>query len=243
MPKLLKKVSIFSFIFSLLLISAFGIGNKAYAVTNKHVIITFVGNLESGKTALRARLTNRNFDFELRQPTMMSDRIEHIVEYDANTRLVCTLWDTSGQPSVKDQILNHRIRGSHFVAIAVDMAAALKAGFNNLIEQCIVEWCEAVRRNTPDSKIILVGTKLDLVDPARIPEIRERFEAIPRIFVRFNSVLTSALRGDGLTEFFDIVKRKVNVATLPVYAPAPIPAIGERDDATHRNQGGRCNLL
>lgn len=72
---------VFGFIFSLFCLFSFCF-NTAYAI-DKEVLITFVGSLFSGKSALRARLAEQPFNFTVLAHTRRTDTTETLF-FNAN---------------------------------------------------------------------------------------------------------------------------------------------------------------
>ena len=226
MNKLFKKICCLSFVF-LFLACGFCM-DSVFAVT-KSLKVTFVGSFNSGKTALRCRVLGRPFNFQKRDPSRRSHCISEVMDYDRDTKLLCQFWDTSGDLSVKDQILSGRIKGSHIVVIVVDMSCKpSQAKYDNAVDEAIKEWYGAVRENSPLSEVMIVGTKIDLIPPAERDKAMRKLEAANTLYDHFSYILTSAKTGEGISEFFNIVRRMIDVSKLPA---VEYTAVGEADDA------------
>ncbi len=208
----------------------FGFQN-VFAVA-KTIKITFVGDLGSGKTALRCKLCKEPFNHTKRAPTRKSNMLAEVIDYDENTRLLCQIWDTSGDETVKEQILNMRIPDSEFVALVVDLSTRkekLKPGYDNIIAQAMGEWYPTIMEKLQNCKVILVGTKSDAVSEEELARLKRCITATKDLhYNHLETLVTSAITGEGIPDFFEIVKRCVDIRRAD-----PISKIddGAEDDA------------
>ena len=233
--KFLKRTLVSGLIFSFVFISL-PFANNVHALT-KCMKITIVGDYESGKTNIRNRMTGYRF-VATRNHTQTSDSIYEVIRYDQNTSILCKIWDAAGEAKVKKQILNDRILGSHFVIVTFDMTGTLNPKYDNLVEQAVIEWCNKIREKSPQSHIILVGTKADMVNSqAEVNKIRAKLEQMTQVFSRLSVAITSSYNGNGINALTDIIKNNTNVANLPT-CDNKFVAKGESDDASRT-----CTIL
>lgn len=239
MFKFLKSKSILAFILSFVLFPLF-CGNT-HAV-DRHLLISIVGNLKSGKTALRDMLMGRGFTINGNEkdyvPTMKAVReYKPLYTDDGNgTIIMCETWDTSGQINVKDDIINDRCQGSHFIFITFNMALEPKFGFDNVVKQAIAEWAMPISIKYPNSHIVLVGTKSDLATGENLKKIRIALDHAPHSINNLSFLITSSANGEGKMDLEDIIIRNVSIGNLPIWHNQYI-AKGASDDAD------KCTIL
>ena len=230
MNKLNNIIKKFILINFMLIVAFFGIKiNKVGAIT-KTIKITILGDYASGKTAFRHKICQEDFDFVTRDVTDRSNCVNEIIDYDETTKLLCQIWDTSGKSSVKEQILNMRITNSHFIVLTIDLSEkSLKPGYDNSILQAMGEWYPKIRAKCPNSKIILVGTKIDkITNPSEREQIDKCFSSIrDQHFGNIEYLIASALTGEGIDDFFDIIKATVDISKA---LPMKYTDFGAEDD-------------
>ncbi|MDR2074003.1 MAG: hypothetical protein LBP36_01345 [Oscillospiraceae bacterium] len=108
------------------------------------------------------------------------------------------------------------------------------------MKKSLEEWVEAVHRSSPESRIIFVGTKKDLVSEPKINELKGKLEGLTKTHVRFHYCLTSAIRDEGLEDFWNIIKTNINIADLPTVAYQHV-AHNAYDDV--KKNGKDCLIL
>lgn len=118
-----------------------------FAIT-KVLKIPFVGDYNSGKTALRAKLTGRYFNFDDIQHTQSSSNLVHTIDYNDDTKLCCMLWDNSGQTSVKEEILKDIVPNSQFVVIVVGLTDKVETPYTDVVDMAIKNGIYQSKKNT-----------------------------------------------------------------------------------------------
>ena len=108
--------------------SASDIGNDSLIyqlvrLKTKVLKVVFMGHKAAGKTACRSVLIDQPFDFLERNPTQRSNYapITYKVPIGADAVRV-EYWDTSGNDSLHDQVIDERAKDANFIILTVDFA-------------------------------------------------------------------------------------------------------------------------
>ena len=216
--------------------------NVSAAPTQKAVKIVFVGDRSAGKTAFRNTLIGQQF-VDNKGGTERSDVYLQAVPYDDETTLMCELWDTSGAPTIKEQVLNYRAKDANFVVLVIDLSSKADSPYDDILKQNMARWTCDINQTCPDVHIIFLGTKSDLITSNESAEIERKLGAWTTLYDNTHFLLTSAKRNINITGFFEMIKQVVRdknlLGSLPDWTHTRI-ATNESDDA--RKSGG-CTLL
>lgn len=175
--------------------------------------VIFVGNSQVGKTALM----NRFIDGEFSAPTQSTVNpifTPKSAISENGTEIMMQLWDTAGQE--KFQALSQVFyRDANVAAICIDLSDS--ATFST-----VSVWKERVLTHEPECKLILVGTKHDLVQgDAKNKALQELSEAAEAAHIEY-FYITSAKTGEGVNELFvQIATMGEAILTKPSNAPQP----------------------
>ena len=113
--------------------------------------VEVVGDLKVGKTSIINRLTKNSFSEEYR-PTKGYDFSTYLVKID-KTIIKFQIWDMCGEANYRSALMN--LYRNAQVGILVYSVTDFET-FKNLDE-----WISQLKQNAPDSKIILVGNKIE----------------------------------------------------------------------------------
>lgn len=217
--------------------------NVSAAPTQKAVKIVFVGDVSAGKTAFRNTLIGQQFDFDSKDGTERSDVYLQAVPYDDETTLMCELWDTSGKPTIKEQVLNFRAKDANLVVLTIDLSEKATIKYDDILKQNIPTWTQDIYQACPDVHIIFLGTKSDLITEEERTALERKLGAWTTLYGNTHFLLTSAKRNINITGFFEMIKQVVRdnnlLDSLPDWTHTRI-ATNESDDA--RKSGG-CTFL
>lgn len=184
----------------------------------KKADIAFVGFAGTGKSALRSRLIHQDFDFIQRTKTTFSSRVLAELTVDGNI-INCNLWDTPGDLRVKEQVINTRTRNADIVVILID----LSLDYQSTIRRSLLEWEKQISDVNPGAKIILAGTKVDLLTDEERQEAERKMkaytDAVRDLGGSTKSVLISSLEGTNIDKLVDIIKediREIGIDNLSI---------------------------
>lgn len=182
--KMLKKLSCLFVLGSMLL------QNSAFATKNLN--IAFVGLYASGKTALRAAATNTYFNYEERKRTEAANAFCNNLRY-FDKDINCCLYDTSGDPSVRNAIIVHRLQDADIAVITIDASKNAELGFNTVFKQNFAKWIGVINQVHPNLPILLAITKID--DAIDVDKLCDKVEFLKKAYIDtydFEGVATSA---------------------------------------------------
>ena len=111
-----------------------------------------VGDLKVGKTSIINRLTKNSFSEEYR-PTKGYDFSTYLVKIE-KTIIKFQIWDMCGEANYRSALMN--LYRNAQVGVLVYSINDFET-FKNL-----EEWITQLKNNAPDSKIILIGNKIDM---------------------------------------------------------------------------------
>ena len=155
--------------------------------------VIFVGNSQVGKTALM----NRYIDGEFTPPTQTTVNpifTPKTITSSNGTEIAIQLWDTAGQE--KFQALSQVFyRGSHIAAICFDPS-------DEASKEAVPQWKERVLSHEPNCALILVATKVDLIEQSSRMEINGVTSHIAEECGINNYFITSAKTGEQVDELF-----------------------------------------
>jgi small GTP-binding protein len=155
--------------------------------------VIFVGNSQVGKTALMNRFIDGEFT-PTTQTTVNPIFTPKVVESTNGTEITMQLWDTAGQE--KYQALSQVFyRGSHVAAICYEVSDASS-------KDAIPMWKERILNHEPGCAVILVATKIDLIESSErmnACEVASHAAAEHGIASYF---ITSAKTGEGVDDLF-----------------------------------------
>lgn len=213
--------------------------NCIYADVYRVLKISFVGDLSSGKTAFRDTLCGDEVDFESKKNTKKTTLRTVPKIYNENTYLMCELWDTSGQPKFKAQIIEKHIPGSNFVVIMLDAVGENRGQFDceTFMEHNMIEWMQEIRVQCPEAHVIWAFTKTDLLQPERRREVEQNIDRWANLYRgRVSTLFVSAKEGENMDQFFEVVKRVIREKNLLESLKCSHPPVDEK------SYGG-CQIL
>lgn len=235
-----KKLSIIVSAICMSIISSVNV----YASNQKKVKVVFVGDYASGKSAVRSVLYGQKFDFITHKPSLKSDKVTKIVIHNG-VALVCELWDTSGKSEIKDQIIDYRAKGAEFVVITVDLSREANKNFEDIFQENLIGWAQQIRTISPNTHIILLGTKSDLISSSEADYAKNELKGwADRYKGRMSSLVCSAINNDNVDGIINIIKRVLTpekVQQLKEWEDISV-ANNEVDDTT-KKKGGICIIV
>ena len=134
------------------IISDYNIKNDLFAK------LEVVGDLSVGKTSIINRLTKNSFSDEYK-PTKGYDFSIYLVKID-KTIIKFQIWDMCGEENYRSALMN--LYRNAQVGVLVYSVTEYET-FQNL-----EEWITQLKSNSPDSKIILIGNKIDVEDSREV---------------------------------------------------------------------------
>lgn len=152
--------------------------------------IILVGSVGVGKTSI----INKFFDSKVNKneaPTLSPASCNATVMLEDGSQVELQIWDTAGQERYQS-ISQMFYRDSKVVIVCYTVDD----------EGSIGMWLERVRSHTPNSKVFLVTTKVDLLDPEQQSDCIERGSEYVTKFRCQLHLMTSAKSGYGITEIF-----------------------------------------
>ena len=133
---------------------------RVNAFATKNLNIAFVGLYGSGKTALRATVTNTYFNYEERKRTEAANAFCNNLRY-FDKDINCCLYDTSGDPSVRNAIIVHRLQDADIAVITIHASKNATLGFNTVFKQNFAKWIGVINEVHPNLPVLLTVTKID----------------------------------------------------------------------------------
>lgn len=213
--------------FMVLILSIFSLNSFANAEV-RIIQVTFVGNLGSGKTYFRKAVCGTKYSdiFSSEHTTNTEFQSITIPFSDDNLQqLKIKCFDTS----IKSQIIDHRVKGSHFVVITVDSTKSVKKGayytYKDITDQNMREWYDLITEKYPECFVILLGTKTDTLSRQIEPGMKEsKYACFERKLVNISNQEKETIshvmgaitaRGySGVNEFFEIIKERIREINL-----------------------------
>lgn len=217
--------------FMVLILSIFSLNSFANAEV-RIVQVTFVGNLGSGKTYFRKALCGTKYSdiFSSDHTTNTEYQTVTIPFSEDNVKqLQIKCFDTSGDSDIKSQIIDRRVKGSHFVVITVDSTKGAKKGvyytYKDIADQNMREWYDIITERYPDCFIILLGTKTDTLSKTVEPGMKEStYDCFQRKLFNISdqeretiSYVMGSVTSEkytGINEFFEIIKERIKEINL-----------------------------
>lgn len=218
--------------FTALILSIFSLNSFANAEV-RIVQVTFVGNLGSGKTYFRKAVCGEKFsDIYLSESHTTNTEFQNVTipfSDDNLKQLQIKCFDTSGDSDIKSQIIDHRVKDSHFVVITVDSTKSVKKGayytYKDITDQNMREWYDLITEKYPECFVILLGTKTDTLSKQVEPGMKEsKYDCFERKLVNISNqeketisyVMGAIAAGgySGINEFFEIIKERIREINL-----------------------------
>ena len=156
--------------------------------------IVVLGHFGVGKTSLIRRFVNDSFSDNYKV-TIGVHITKKIVEISAEETISLILWDLEGTDEVH-MIRESYLLGSHGIIFVFDVSRP--STFQNLNEDLGI-----VAKKTPNTPMIVVGNKLDLVNNDELQSLLKGNE------IEAN-YLTSAKTGDAVNELFTYLATLLN---------------------------------
>jgi small GTP-binding protein len=166
--------------------------------------ICILGTFGAGKTSLVRRTVYGLFDeqFLTTIGVQISPKLFPCLEHPhskASVRLKMILWDLAFIDILNDTIRNY-FRGSHAAMVVYDLTRP--ESFDSSIE-----FLQAFREMNPDSPVVFVGNKSDLIPEAHANS--SQFLSHLRQHEGQDAFFTSARSGAGIEEAFELLARNV----------------------------------
>ena len=160
--------------------------------TSRPIRVIIVGNTQIGKTALIDRVVTGEFTEETKA-TLSPTSKKFIAETSGGQEVDLRLWDTAGQERFQ-AISNMFYRDSDIGLVCFDCS-------NPACYTSIPVWRSAILEHEPKCRLMLVGTKVDLVDESRQGEITAEANAlaVKYGFGEGNVICTSAKTGQNVS--------------------------------------------
>jgi small GTP-binding protein len=164
--------------------------------------VVLIGNAGVGKTSLVMKLQLP--DSPLPRESTLSPK-DHPQEFTTSLhqRVILDIWDTAGQEKYR-AISSLYFRRAQVAIVCFDPLAHPQ-GSNSAKDTSVREWVDQVHSHEPDCKIVLVGTKSDLMSEAQRRAASDVDESILPHTDYETYFLTSALTGEGVHELFALV--------------------------------------
>ena len=169
--------------------------------------ITVIGDGAVGKTSLIKKYTQGSFqnDYIATLGTQFS-KYEEVIDGD---KVELYLWDIAGQDSF-DALRQRFYTGSSGAIIVFSHAPEQSASFDH-----VHKWLGDLKKHCGNIPIVLFGNKVDLVDNDELASNPENPKSDSNVekFAKDNRFIgyykTSALTGDGVTDAFKALVRKL----------------------------------
>ena len=164
--------------------------------TNIFKVIT-AGDGAVGKTTLLHRYVDGKFVFNT-QMTLGVEIFTKSVDIGEKT-IMLQLWDYGGQPQFRFMLDSYSL-GCRGAFLMFDLTRYITI-------ESIEEWVNICRSDKPDIPILLIGTKLDLVEDVMVAddialEIKEKYGFI-------DYLKTSSKTGENVNKAFDILVKNI----------------------------------
>ncbi|HME51571.1 MAG TPA: Rab family GTPase [Candidatus Lokiarchaeia archaeon] len=144
-----------------------------------------------GKTTFLHRYLTKQFLQDSKLTVGVSFQSHCCVRQGKNINLV--LWDLGGQERFRF-VQKPYIKGAVAAFVMFDMSR-----FNTLLE--LKEWIELIRETTSSSvPIMLVGSKLDLIDPDDLPSINKEADQFAKEMNLMGCITISSKSGENVEE-------------------------------------------
>lgn len=175
-----------------------------------HVRILLIGDSGVGKSSLISSYVSRHFPEEV--PPIMTDAI---IPPDTTANNVCvTIMDSSARPGDRE-VLKHKIRAADSVIALYDVTRP--ETFDSLLQ----EWLPLVRDISNslsiNKAVVLVGTKIDLVDDTDDVRKQEETERLRLLLSNFPFVLACCRASAKLLNVDTVFYHGELVVSFPLY--------------------------
>lgn len=159
--------------------------------------VTMLGDANAGKSSIIQRYIANTFS-DHSTPTIGATFLSKIIDFDKQSLKLC-IWDTAGQERYYSLAASYS-RDSKACVIVYDITS--RDSFTNLNR-----WYTSIKDQvTPDTIIVIVGNKDDLVnkEATSLEEAQEYAKSINAMYMR-----TSAKLGSGIKELFLEISREI----------------------------------
>jgi small GTP-binding protein len=166
-----------------------------------------VGEGGVGKTSITLRYTEDRFEDNMRL-TIGANFASKKISIDGNS-LTLLLWDLGGQPRFRDVVSDY-FKGAKFAIAVYDATRAFSL-------ERLTDWINRLEENAPGCELIFVGNKID----SRIEGSGVAQEEGKEFAQRYGAtcVEVSAKTGEGITEMFELVAKKLSEKFVRPTAP------------------------
>lgn len=188
----------------------------------------FLGNAQVGKTCLVNRGVDGIFSDHTKE-TIGACYSEKLFVFNSQT-FKLQLWDTAGQERFKTLVpLYFRNAVVACIVFSVDS----RESFN-----CVDDWLVTLRESKNDIPfIVLVGTKIDLIDDRKVTREEGEKKAEELEFTGYFE--TSSRTGEGVETFFNFVGKKAYEHSTTKVKTVPVDK-GQNLNGDEKSSGGCC---
>lgn len=200
--------------------------------TKRDLRVIFVGNSQVGKTTLMNRYIDK--EFTAQSQTTINPVFSPATATTRNgTEIVMQLWDTAGQE--KYQALSQVFyRDSHVAAICFDPNDQESV-------KSVPTWKNLVIQHEPKCSLVLVATKLDLVDQEKRGEVGTLANNLAHDIGVEYSFLTSSVTNEGVIELFTEIAT-IGEGILTKGSDNPVAPTVKVDSQTNKKNNKKdCN--
>ena len=186
--------------------------------------IVLIGDTQVGKTCIIRRLSENQFSSNV-SATIGAAFQNHIMQTKKGS-VSFQIWDTAGQEKFR-ALAPMYYRSASVAILCFDLT-------NKQTFESLEQWfSELKEKASHDLRVIVVGTKNDLVDERVI----EENDGI--LFARFHGALfyteTSAKTGDGIIELFTRIAETADIDVGPIIATEPCIHVNKGEDIENQN--------
>lgn len=103
------------------------------------------------------------------------------------------MYDTSGDPSVRNAIIVHRLQDADIAVLTIDASENETLGFSTVFKQNFTKWIDVINQVHPNLPILLAITKID--DAIDVDKLCDKVEFLKKAYsdtYDFEGVATSA---------------------------------------------------
>ena len=192
-----------------------------------HAKIVFFGDAEVGKTQIINRIVHHEFSDDYK-PDIIAEfhALDVNNRYNPDRKFKLKIWDTTGQEIHQNISLIH-YNGANFLILVCDVTN--QNSINHL-----EKWKNDFGKENPDTPIIIVGNKIDLLSPDKDRENcrRQLIEKASECGIENpeeNVVLVSAKTGEGIEELENLM-----IQTLERVLEQNLPE--QNDNLSHQHK-------
>lgn len=202
--------------------------NDRYSSQPYEAKAVFLGNAQVGKTCLVNRGVEGVFSDHTKE-TIGACYSEKVFSFNSQT-FKLQLWDTAGQERFKTLVpLYFRNAVVACIVFSVDS----KESFND-----VDNWLATLKESKDDVPfIVLVGTKIDLIDDRKVTQEEAEKKAQDLHFTGY--LETSARTGEGVDAFFNFISTKAYEYSSTKAKPVSVEN-KTKDDQNSQGSGSCC---